>query len=547
MAVYFSRIHAGLRFLTVCVIAVACFMLFGFSVHASSSNNLSGYAWSENIGWISFNSTNVGNNSGYGGEVRDNGKWNGYAWSEHIGWIDLRTGIGCPTGPCRATIDSETGALSGWIRAEAGREHTDGWDGWISLSGNGYGLELNKETCQIEGYAWGSDVVGWVHFSGSNYGVQLTNSPLCEEPTFNYDLSDKIIVDFNADGATLVSEWINAFVEEYPNSDNAGWGPSDVDNISEFISNRFGGNVPEPLIRLVEDYHIFNSDFYFIPSLNGVQQVGNFNVTVVVGGDLQGESETLPYTITMNEYTNISAPITGEFSTRAELVRYDVPAIADGEIQFIDIAGGNSGNPPISFDGNITNGQVNGGIEVVFTHPVAGLTPISGIILECADGVGGCKIPEDSCDPAVENCDGGNPCDPAIENCDPPTSQCMPVSFTVEANPVVKFLTPNILSQKREFGVTTTDRAIIQYDTVGVGDVISILGRADGQLRQLPNNHAYGPNNARKMEFILEIPETAPIGEYTGTLRAVNANDPTCVGELEIEFSVVDLGDVIEF
>ena len=42
----------------------------------------------------------------------------------------------------------------------------NGWDGWISLSGNGYGVSKNTSTNNLTGYAWGSDVLGWIDFSG---------------------------------------------------------------------------------------------------------------------------------------------------------------------------------------------------------------------------------------------------------------------------------------------------------------------------------------------------------------------------------------------
>ena len=56
-------------------------------VFAGSEHNLSGWAWSENIGWISFNSTTGGGGVNYGVTVASNGRLSGYAWSENIGWI----------------------------------------------------------------------------------------------------------------------------------------------------------------------------------------------------------------------------------------------------------------------------------------------------------------------------------------------------------------------------------------------------------------------------------------------------------------------------
>ena len=43
---------------------------------------------------------------------------------------------------------------------------TDGWDGWISMGGTGYGVTHDSSTGAFGGYAWGDVNVGWVDFSG---------------------------------------------------------------------------------------------------------------------------------------------------------------------------------------------------------------------------------------------------------------------------------------------------------------------------------------------------------------------------------------------
>src|SRR5690606_12033986 len=67
----------------------------------SSGGTLSGYAWSDNIGWISMNG------SGYGISVSGSGTLSGYAWSDNIGWISANSAdlSGCPSGSCSASID----------------------------------------------------------------------------------------------------------------------------------------------------------------------------------------------------------------------------------------------------------------------------------------------------------------------------------------------------------------------------------------------------------------------------------------------------------
>ena len=112
---------------------------------AGSEHNLSGWAWSENIGWISFNSTE-GGGSNYGVTVASNGRLSGYAWSENIGWITFNQNDlnGCPSGQCRADFDEDTGQVTGWARALS---NGGGWDGWISLSGSNYGVSVSQCSC----------------------------------------------------------------------------------------------------------------------------------------------------------------------------------------------------------------------------------------------------------------------------------------------------------------------------------------------------------------------------------------------------------------
>src|SRR3990167_453063 len=157
-------------------------------VKADSSNILSGYAWSENIGWISLNSSNCDTNGNgfidtsacggtdtaaspvinYSVNVDQSGKLSGYAWSEYIGWISANEAdlVACPKGSCTAKLLNNK--LTGWLKALSGDLFpSDGWDGWISLSDNNpydYGPTLAANGT-FSGYAWGSDVVGWVDFS----------------------------------------------------------------------------------------------------------------------------------------------------------------------------------------------------------------------------------------------------------------------------------------------------------------------------------------------------------------------------------------------
>ncbi len=155
---------------------------------ANASVPVSGWAWSSNIGWISFNSTNPTAGGGGSHSVTVStttaspniGVFGGYAWSSNVGWLSFNNGN---TAHPNATLDLNTGAVNGWARFCSGTinkdcvsaDRTDGWEGWVELSGtnhtspNGGGVKFGTTTASggaASGYAWGSDVVGWVDFTG---------------------------------------------------------------------------------------------------------------------------------------------------------------------------------------------------------------------------------------------------------------------------------------------------------------------------------------------------------------------------------------------
>ncbi len=205
-------------------------------VQSASTDNVSGWAWSNmeiggsgtTIGWISFNSTNCDtddngfSNGGagcpaagtaiakYGVNVNSStGDFLGYAWSENIGWISFnRTVAGNPpaapynggSGPI-ANLDFATKRVRGWARALAACQNdlwdgtkctgsgagnaAGGWDGWIKLGdggtwpGGGSPPSLNSQVYiqtqagpdEFRGWAWGDMIIGWISFNCADRGV----------------------------------------------------------------------------------------------------------------------------------------------------------------------------------------------------------------------------------------------------------------------------------------------------------------------------------------------------------------------------------------
>lgn len=167
-------------FITAVVVLVTIFVidpgLYNNKANAGVSHNLSGYAWSETVGWISFNCTDSSSCSttDYGvGVNKSSGNLFGYAWSSNIGWITFNQSelSGCPgSSSCTANLSGST--LSGWARALAYADaESGGWDGWISLNGSNYGVTFDTNSNEFSGYAWGSDVVGWIDFNPQYSGV----------------------------------------------------------------------------------------------------------------------------------------------------------------------------------------------------------------------------------------------------------------------------------------------------------------------------------------------------------------------------------------
>jgi hypothetical protein len=161
------------NFLTIKKLLVIVFIIFGLSIFketkAGAQDNVSGWSWSENIGWVSFNCTNEGSCASvdYGVNISTStGVFSGYSWSENIGWISFNESdlSGCPSGACQASFNPVNNEVSGWAKALSLT------DGWIRLRDTNYGVFRNPSNSELEGYAW-SDQIGWISFNCQNTGV----------------------------------------------------------------------------------------------------------------------------------------------------------------------------------------------------------------------------------------------------------------------------------------------------------------------------------------------------------------------------------------
>ena len=218
-------------------------------VEAGKEHNVFGYAWSSNIGWISFNncknptdvSTCTGSN--YGVSVdKSNLDVSGYAWSSNIGWISFNPNDwqACPPQASGCSIVNNSSVdfdnkwnNTGWARAVSvvGKSNTGGWDGWISFGGALYGasfdfnnlidMDINGVSTDVylpnkSAFWWGSDVVGWVDLNpvgvppdSTKKGVFVVGSADPGSITLTGEIGDDSIVA--GDNINLKIKTINGF------------------------------------------------------------------------------------------------------------------------------------------------------------------------------------------------------------------------------------------------------------------------------------------------------------------------------------------------
>lgn len=140
------------------------------NLNGENEKRFRGYAWSDNIGWISMNCSNTSscNYIDYGVDIDNTGKISGLAWSDNAGWLDFSYYN-------NAKLNMTTGELSGDIQFLAALGEDDNWKGKVSLSSSSpqYGPILDFDTYEYDGFAWGSDVIGWIDFKTSYSSVTL--------------------------------------------------------------------------------------------------------------------------------------------------------------------------------------------------------------------------------------------------------------------------------------------------------------------------------------------------------------------------------------
>lgn len=219
--------------------------LFPFQSVFAATGDIEGWAWgggaanTRGMGWISMNSSDCDTD---GNGLIDNlscgviglpiptyavnvpmtdGNLSGYAWSEHYGWISFNASdaAGCPSGTCPARRVGDS--ILGWARTLSIRDagvNAGGWQGWINLNsansvgGSSYGLEILKMTKRISAgypdttcitnpiactYAY-SDELGWIDFSLAGYSADYRICP--SNLTITEGMNASLHAYYNANG-----------------------------------------------------------------------------------------------------------------------------------------------------------------------------------------------------------------------------------------------------------------------------------------------------------------------------------------------------------
>jgi hypothetical protein len=201
-------------------------------VEAGTAQNISGWAWTDTYGWISLNSIDcdkdnnghkdvfcggdntTGTVQNYGVNVSTTnrasggtGDFSGNAWSDNIGWVSFDRALtgNPPAAPFNggvgtiAQVDWSTGKVTGWAKVLGATT----WDGWIKLSDDTIGAWSGKGLSitggKLSGYAWGGGngtgtdgATGWVDFAPTINGVPIgaqISAPPCVA-TMGYNTSD---------------------------------------------------------------------------------------------------------------------------------------------------------------------------------------------------------------------------------------------------------------------------------------------------------------------------------------------------------------------
>jgi hypothetical protein len=190
-------------FLTLFIGAIIFFTISVAKIKAGTGSGGIGWLWggtddgsanSTGVGWISMNNVTPGAGGAvsYGVNIPTiDGSLSGYAWSENVGWISFN-GTDLANCPGATPAQRVGNSIQGWariigIKTEYEASNSGGWLGCVKLNGtaqNGstYGVQINTGVTPntLSGYAW-SDELGWIDFSRASVVDVGSNLKICRD------------------------------------------------------------------------------------------------------------------------------------------------------------------------------------------------------------------------------------------------------------------------------------------------------------------------------------------------------------------------------
>ncbi|MCK5319884.1 hypothetical protein KAJ61_00660 [Candidatus Parcubacteria bacterium] len=224
------------------------FFIFKFNkganiVCAGVGENVSGWAWNSNVGWVSFNTIDCDTNGNSAYDAGDTGSagcpavgtlfhdygvnidlatgnFSGYAWNSNVGWISFNR---CGTDNNCGTSDGDTsnppsndpGVGAGPIAKLVGA-NIIGWakilsigdSGWIRFDHGQAGFEATADASVngLKGWAWNGNAdgtgIGWTSFNCGNYSSCVGGADAGEVCAVNADCANN-----NCGDTCLVSNY----------------------------------------------------------------------------------------------------------------------------------------------------------------------------------------------------------------------------------------------------------------------------------------------------------------------------------------------------
>ncbi|MFA6416337.1 MAG: hypothetical protein WCW56_02520 [Candidatus Paceibacterota bacterium] len=148
------------------LVVIALFILSPLpKILAQTAMSVTGYSWSDGIGWIGMGSDSGGNVA----VDPTTGNFSGYAWSDHIGWVNM-AGVKVPVSGGKPVANSDvTGNAqvcsvlsAGCAGSLVADDLRGGWDGVLSM----YNVKVGNDGKTLSGYAWSDLNTMYVDLTG---------------------------------------------------------------------------------------------------------------------------------------------------------------------------------------------------------------------------------------------------------------------------------------------------------------------------------------------------------------------------------------------